>query len=383
VFNETCMCFVGCFHWKGKSKVDQAHREQQIRRALGRRLILVRGRITQDAYAAQLGVHVNTLARYERGERLPGADFLQRLGANGVNLHWLLTGQTTHAQAAVQIGEPQSVYAIQSFARVRASSGITADANQCNQSQNHQTQSHQARSQQAQAGSSASILRKSQHRSATPTQHSSDRPHHRLGIDETLAQQTQASDEDLADFLKQGSVLFFDPKWLQRNWGVDCDEVCLVCVEGDSMEPVLKAGDQVLVKRSCRCVVHDGLYLLALGESLLVRRLQCLPGYRYRVMSANPAYASFIVSTVDRAADCSGNTSAQEAESIVPPACHDNEQEFELDPLPLGMHSETHSAWQNSVMALGATLDHIYLKARSEGGHLRVLGRVLWVGQSV
>lgn len=321
--------------------MNQAHREQQMRRALGRRLILVRGRMTQDAYAAQLGIHVNTLARYERGERLPGAEFLQRLGDNGVNLHWLLTGQVQQAHNAVQISEPQSVYAIQSFARVRASSGCT-------------NPSH------------APWLNK---------------PVQRLGREECSEQpmpdkpaaKPAGEVDDLGAFLSQGSVLFFDPEWLQRNWQVSCEEVCLVAVQGDSMEPMLKAGDQVLVQRSCCCVEHDGLYLLALGQSLLVRRLQCLPGARYRVISANPAYASFMVKALDAVSLCHG----------IQESCNSHEQYFELETLPLGLVPDASPPWRDSVMALGATQDQTYLKARSQGDALRVLGRVLWVGQKV
>ena len=66
---------------------------EQTPKAIGRRLALVRGRCTQEEFADQLGVHVNTLARYERGERLPGTLVYLQLVSRGVDLRWLLTGR--------------------------------------------------------------------------------------------------------------------------------------------------------------------------------------------------------------------------------------------------------------------------------------------------
>lgn len=42
--------------------------------------------------AAELGVHHNTYARWERGERDPGATDLVPLAEQGWNINWLLTG---------------------------------------------------------------------------------------------------------------------------------------------------------------------------------------------------------------------------------------------------------------------------------------------------
>lgn len=61
--------------------------------ALGQRLIQIRAGYTQEQQAEYLQLHVNTLARYERGERLPHFAALKRLAECGVNLDWLLTGR--------------------------------------------------------------------------------------------------------------------------------------------------------------------------------------------------------------------------------------------------------------------------------------------------
>lgn len=62
----------------------------------GERLVLLRSLLrkkSQGELAGDLGVHPNTLGRYERGERLPDGDLLSALAALGVNTHWVLTGQ--------------------------------------------------------------------------------------------------------------------------------------------------------------------------------------------------------------------------------------------------------------------------------------------------
>jgi len=61
---------------------------------VGTRLVEFRGELGQNQtqLATSLGVHTNTLGRYERGERLPDGDLLLGLVKLGLNTHWLMTG---------------------------------------------------------------------------------------------------------------------------------------------------------------------------------------------------------------------------------------------------------------------------------------------------
>ncbi len=60
---------------------------------LGERLKLVRGAISQKAFAAELGIHENTVSNAERRDSATH-DYLLRIAtARNINLHWLLTGQ--------------------------------------------------------------------------------------------------------------------------------------------------------------------------------------------------------------------------------------------------------------------------------------------------
>jgi len=59
---------------------------------IGTRLERARGRRNQGEMADALGVHKNTYARWERGQREIGAEALAALAAEGWNINWLLTG---------------------------------------------------------------------------------------------------------------------------------------------------------------------------------------------------------------------------------------------------------------------------------------------------
>ena len=57
------------------------------------RLKLVRGAVSQKTFAAELGVHENTVSNAERRDSAPQDYLLKIAAARHVNLHWLLTGQ--------------------------------------------------------------------------------------------------------------------------------------------------------------------------------------------------------------------------------------------------------------------------------------------------
>lgn len=59
---------------------------------IGQRIVELRGERGQKDFAEALGVHKNTLSRYERGERSPDSEFLVRLTRLGYNPTWVLIG---------------------------------------------------------------------------------------------------------------------------------------------------------------------------------------------------------------------------------------------------------------------------------------------------
>ncbi len=91
-------------------------------------------------------------------------------------------------------------------------------------------------------------------------------------------------------------ALAFRRDWLQQTFHTPAEHLLLMVVEGESMNPVLHSGDLVLVDtQEAGTVPRDGIYVLWLDSTLLVKRLQRLPGDHIRVSSENPAYADFTI----------------------------------------------------------------------------------------
>lgn len=68
---------------------------------IGDRIQLIRGGQSQTAFAELLGLSRSSLVRYERGERQPDAELLERVCRQfNINGHWLLTGFGPMREAA-------------------------------------------------------------------------------------------------------------------------------------------------------------------------------------------------------------------------------------------------------------------------------------------
>lgn len=57
------------------------------------RIRLARADTPQEVFASQLGVHPQTVGKYERGLVVPGGDILARFRSLGISVDWLLTGE--------------------------------------------------------------------------------------------------------------------------------------------------------------------------------------------------------------------------------------------------------------------------------------------------
>jgi len=86
----------------------------------------------------------------------------------------------------------------------------------------------------------------------------------------------------------------FSRRWL-REQGLDPAMLSAIRVSGDSMEPLLRDGDEILVDRSPQ-PFREGIHVLRMGDVLHVKRVQAGPPGRVRLISANPAYEPVKVS---------------------------------------------------------------------------------------
>jgi hypothetical protein len=85
----------------------------------------------------------------------------------------------------------------------------------------------------------------------------------------------------------------FDAAWLRRLGlgGGSAGRLSVIRVDGDSMSPTLSDGDEILVDRDDGAGrLRDGIYVLRIEETLVVKRLALGPGGRLSVRSDNDAY---------------------------------------------------------------------------------------------
>ncbi|MEO6151923.1 MAG: S24 family peptidase [Croceibacterium sp.] len=80
----------------------------------------------------------------------------------------------------------------------------------------------------------------------------------------------------------------FSRRWL-REQGLDPAQLSSIRVMGDSMDPLLRDGDEILVDRSPRAF-REGVHVVRLGEALHVKLLQAVPPAGLRLISKNEAY---------------------------------------------------------------------------------------------
>ena len=96
---------------------------------------------------------------------------------------------------------------------------------------------------------------------------------------------------------EQTAPLIFERRWIHRELRAQPSDLWLIHVDGESMEPTLRHGDLILIdRRKAEVVPRDGIYVLRMEESLLVKRLQRLPEHKVNASSDNPAYGSFVLS---------------------------------------------------------------------------------------
>ena len=89
----------------------------------------------------------------------------------------------------------------------------------------------------------------------------------------------------------------FSRRWL-REQGLEPALLSSIRVMGDSMDPLLRDGDEILVDRTPR-PFREGVHVVRLGEALHVKLLQAVPPDRLRLISKNAAYEPVEVGMAD------------------------------------------------------------------------------------
>ena len=80
----------------------------------------------------------------------------------------------------------------------------------------------------------------------------------------------------------------FSRRWLSEQ-GLEGAKLQAITVEGDSMEPLLNDGDEILIDTSER-PFRDGVHVVRLGDTLMVKRVAQAGAGRFSLLSQNLAY---------------------------------------------------------------------------------------------
>lgn len=89
--------------------------------------------------------------------------------------------------------------------------------------------------------------------------------------------------------------LAFKTSWVRQFATGSIEALSILHIEGDSMQPTLNSGDQILLDTNDKLDrMRDGIYALRIDGGLLVKRLAINPSTRkLSIRSDNPAYPSW------------------------------------------------------------------------------------------
>jgi phage repressor protein C with HTH and peptisase S24 domain len=110
-----------------------------------------------------------------------------------------------------------------------------------------------------------------------------------------LSVQASAGHGALAEMEAMSAQFGFDARWLKKLTPSKSSSLSIIGVRGDSMEPTLSDGDDVLVDLGdSQARLRDGIYVLRMDEALNIKRIAIEPqARRVSVISDNPAYPSW------------------------------------------------------------------------------------------
>ena len=215
----------------GKEVLNSAH--NSLAKEIGKRISQVRGDVPQSEFAKSLGIHKNTLIRYEKGERIPDAEFVLKMHlVHKISPLWLITGQ-----------------------------GVVRRSHETIKSQLEEAQ----------------------------VTHSGDIGNGEFALVPLYDVDAAAGHGAHIDQEPVKAQIAFRRDWLSQS-SFNARNLVSLTARGDSMEPTIRDGDLLLVDTSQKGVVEDGIYILRVNNHLLAKRLQRLFDGTVVIKSDNPAY---------------------------------------------------------------------------------------------
>jgi transcriptional regulator with XRE-family HTH domain len=91
------------------------------------------------------------------------------------------------------------------------------------------------------------------------------------------------------------NYIMIDRELLKREFQCNPDNMAIIKVRGDSMLPTIKPGEMVVIEKTHE-LTSDGLYVMRMnGGTIVVKRIQSLPGGQLNVISDNQIYPPYSI----------------------------------------------------------------------------------------
>ena len=224
---------------------------------IGTRIRVIRQRmgLTQPDAAAAFGIKYGSYMKYETGSSEPGASALAGFARAGISTNWLLTGEgemlLKDTPAAADI--PSEVHSVPS----------------------HSTAHHVMREPPPAGYAFKTGDEPSEEDSAVYIDNYVD-------VRGSCGPGQYVGEEAIVK-------VRFDADLLRRRVGSNFNHIKIVGVHGDSMEPTLLHGDQVLIDTSCDRFIDDAIYAIQQDGHLRFKRIKLKLDGTIIVRSDNPA----------------------------------------------------------------------------------------------
>lgn len=232
-------------------------------------------RLTQQDVADFVGITRQSQAKYEKGERSPDAIYLEKILGLGFNSYYVLTGNKSFPTRSHLDDDDNS-------------SSTHKDSNE---SVTYEKRDRKSKVGQVDPTSNEEVGSSIKDYSAGTGSTMEAFVHIPLFDVKASAGNGYVIHEE-----EETDALIFKKEWIYNELHSSPANLYLIYVEGESMEPALRPGDVILVDHTDNVAKRDGIYVIRMGESLLVKRLQRLPSQRLKVTSDNPAYEPFEIS---------------------------------------------------------------------------------------
>lgn len=102
----------------------------------------------------------------------------------------------------------------------------------------------------------------------------------------------------LVEYESVTNIVSFSAEYLQDELNINAANAFMMRSVGDSMLPAIASGSLLLINKDL-ANLNDGIYVLRVNDSILVKRLQFLPRGVVNVMSDNKEYATFELTKSD------------------------------------------------------------------------------------